>query len=297
MANGVFTHRADSVYTNTPAARYHFHKRYLGRVRACLDDWIIYYEPVTVRGARGYWAVARVEHIVGDPERADLFYAVIEPASFFQFTDFVPFAGHAGPIEHGLLNTAGKLSGRAQAAVRRVSYSDFARIVNTGFSNTMVLPRDDFASSDDYVSEDYVPIDYGDRRRVTQLVSRSLRKAAFRTMVLSAYSERCALTGWKLIDAAGRAEVQAAHIQPVAAHGPDMVANGLALAGTIHWMFDRGLITLADDLSILISRQLNDRNGLDAVINPTGKARLPLHPGDRPHPQFLRWHRDNCFKA
>ncbi len=30
-----------------------------------------------------------------------------------------------------------------------------------------------------------------------------------------------------------------------------MVRNGLALSGTAHWMFDRGLITVDDDLAIL----------------------------------------------
>ncbi|WP_368855610.1 HNH endonuclease, partial [Klebsiella aerogenes] len=53
----------------------------------------------------------------------------------------------------------------------------------------------------------------------------------------------------------GRAEVAAAHIRPVEANGPDIINNGVALSGTAHWMFDRGLFSLADNLEILISRQ------------------------------------------
>jgi hypothetical protein len=53
---GVFIHRSDSIYDDIPAEPYQFPLQYLGRVQACADDWIIYYEPVKVSGARGYFA-------------------------------------------------------------------------------------------------------------------------------------------------------------------------------------------------------------------------------------------------
>lgn len=134
------------------------------------------------------------------------------------------------------------------------------------------------------------------RERVSMLVSRVVRDRVFRQIVLRAYDARCAVTGLKLINGGGRAEVEAAHIRPVEADGPDIVSNGLALSGTAHWMFDRGLISLADDASILVSRQANDPESIRSVINPSGRAILPGRPGDRPHPHFLRWHRENCFK-
>jgi putative restriction endonuclease len=61
-------------------------------------------------------------------------------------------------------------------------------------------------------------------------------------------------------------------------------------------MFDRGLISLADDLEILISRQTNDLDGVRSVINRTGRALEPRRLSDRPHPHFLQWHREHCFK-
>lgn len=96
---------------------------------------------------------------------------------------------------------------------------------------------------------------------------------------------------FKLINGGGRAEVAAAHIRPVEANGPDIVSNGLALSGTAHWMFDRGLISLSDDLEILISRKTNDLEGVRAFINRDGHARPPSRPFQRPHPHFLKWHR------
>ncbi len=134
------------------------------------------------------------------------------------------------------------------------------------------------------------------RERVAALVSRIVRDRVFRRVVLRAYDERCAVTGLKLINGGGRAEVEAAHIRPVEANGPDIVSNGLALSGTAHWIFDRGLIGLEDDLRIVVSRQANDQDSIRAIINASGQAFLPQREADRPHPQFIRWHREHCFK-
>jgi putative restriction endonuclease len=41
---------------------------------------------------------------------------------------------------------------------------------------------------------------------------------------------------------------------------------------------------------------VNDRHGIESLINRTGKLIGPAMDRDRPHPAFLRWHRDNCFK-
>ena len=132
------------------------------------------------------------------------------------------------------------------------------------------------------------------RERVSYLSSRIVRDRIFRRVVLRAYDERCAISGLKLINGSGRAEVAAAHIRPVEAHGPDIVSNGLALSGTAHWMF--GLISLSDDLKILISRQANDPDGILAFINRNGVATPPRRASEHPHPHFLRWHREHCFK-
>src|SRR5882757_8268901 len=69
------------------------------------------------------------------------------------------------------------------------------------------------------------------------------------------------------------------------------------LSGTAHWMFDRGLIGITDDHEILISRHVNDTAGVQAMINKTRRIRTPVRAVDQPHPHFLRWHRENCFKA
>lgn len=302
MTFGVFIHRADSIYDDSPAERYQFPKPYFERASATVGDWIVYYEPVKVRGSKGYYAIAKVERIVPDPKATGMFLALIEPGTYLEFPNPVPFDDGNGLVERGLLNEAGRISGRAQAAVRPISPADMDRILTRGLAEDHpLLPRiGSVEISDDVpfqLDETQTPFVFEqERERITALTTRTVRDRVFRRVVLRAYDERCAVTGLKLINGGGRAEVAAAHIRPVEHNGPDIINNGLALSGTVHWMFDRGLISLSDDLDIIISRQVNDRDGVESLINRSGKLIGPLAARDRPHPAFLAWHRENCFK-
>jgi putative restriction endonuclease len=301
MGFGVFIHRTDSIYDDSPAERYQFPSQYLGRVQACVGDWIIYYEPRKVVATRGYFAVAKVAQVIPDPKAAGMYVAVIAPGTYLDFINPVPFSGPDGAIERGVLNDEGKISGRAQAAVRPISAADFNRIVVMGLEERQLeLPRVDEPGLGPIIGnvDDGTPFIFEQERdRVTQLSSRIVRDRLFRRLVLQAYDKRCAITGLKLINGGGRAEVDAAHIRPVEASGPDILSNGIALSGTAHWMFDRGLISLSDDLDILISRHANDPESIQGLLNRTGKAIVPNRVFERPHPEFLRWHREHCFKC
>jgi putative restriction endonuclease len=298
MGFGIFIHRSDSIYDDSPAEQYQFPGQYLRRVEACVGDWIIYYEPRKIADTRGYFAIAKVREVISDPDAPGMYIALIDPGSYLDFANPVPFNGATGPIEQGVLNDQGRISGRAQSAVRPISPSDFNRIIDLGFEEKVpLLPRLDEELSSSGFDEEQAPFKFDQQRdRTCVTLSRIMRDRVFRRVVLRAYDERCALTGLKLINGNGRAEVAAAHIRPVGASGPDIISNGIALSGTAHWMFDRGLISLADDLEILISRQTNDPQGVRSMINKFGRAIAPLRISDRPHPHFLRWHRENCFK-
>ena len=298
MGFGIFIHRSDSIYDDSPAEQYQFPSQYLRRVEACVGDWIIYYEPRKIADTRGYFAIAKVCEVIPDPAAPGMFLALIEPGSYLDFANPVPFNGATGPIEQGVLNDQGRISGRAQSAVRPVSPSDFNRIINLGFEERVpLLPRLDDDLSPSGFDEEQAPFKFDQQRdRTSVTISRILRDRVFRRVVLRAYDERCAITGLKLINGSGRAEVAAAHIRPVEASGPDIISNGIALSGTAHWMFDRGLISLADDLEILISRQTNDPQGVRSIINKSGSALAPRRMSDRPHPHILKWHREHCFK-
>jgi len=298
MGYGVFIYRSDSIYEDNPAEVYQFPRQYLGRVQPCVGDWIIYYEPRKVVETRGYFAVAKIERIIPDPAANGMYLALIEPGSYLDFVNPVPFSGASGVLEQGVLNEQGRISGRAQSAVRPISPSDFKRIVALGLSETQpLLPRVGEEFQPLGLREEQVPFEFEQNRdRKSFTVSRIVRDRIFRRIVLRAYSERCAISGLKLINGSGRAEVAAAHIRPVEENGPDTISNGLALSGTVHWMFDRGLLGLSDDLQILVSRQTNDPEGVRALVNKTGYVLAPRRSFERPHPSFLRWHREHRFK-
>src|SRR4051812_45270307 len=129
MGFGVFIHREDSIYDDSPAERYQFPSQYLSRAEGCVGDWIVYYEPSKVPDTRGYFAVAKVQQITPDPATPGMYIAVIDPGSYLGFVNPFPFSGPAGLIETGILNAQGRMSGRAQSAVRPLSSNDFHRIV------------------------------------------------------------------------------------------------------------------------------------------------------------------------
>ena len=295
MAKGVFLYREDSRYEDRPWAVYQFPDSYLTRASQMIGDWVIYMEPVKA-GRKGYHAVAKLDRITPDPSSPGMHLAIIDPTSYLDFDHNVPFQSGGDYPECSVLNEAGNVSGRAQAAVRRIPAEDFNRIVGLGLdTHDGLLPRSD-AEAAAAVAEEQVPYEF-DQDRVQMLIKRTIRDRVFRSRVLKAYDRRCAFTGFQFINGGGRAEVEAAHIKSVHDKGPDVVQNGFALSGTVHWMFDRGLLTVADDATILLSNHINDVDGVRKILLPNERARFPDDIRDHPDPAFLRWHRENCFKG
>jgi putative restriction endonuclease len=136
---------------------------------------------------------------------------------------------------------------------------------------------------------------YGGPRK-TVLASRLVRDAAFAYVVRDIYDRRCAMTGLKLINGGGRCEIEAAHIRPVEDNGPDSPRNGIALSRTVHWMFDRGILSIADDGLILMAKRLVPEQ-VSRMLNPDGHILLPNDPTFAPHRMFLRYHREYRFKG
>jgi putative restriction endonuclease len=176
--------------------------------------------------------------------------------------------------------------------VRTISDADYDQILKRGFAQILSPPL--VSEYEHEIREEPATFE---RPIVERVTARPFRDAAFATAVKSAYENTCAITGLRIINGGGRAEVQAAHIRPVAAAGPDSIRNGLALSGTVHWMFDRGLLSVDDDYSLLVAKgRVPDT--IERLLNPDGKLRLPaLRHELRPHPQFLRFHRDTIFKG
>src|SRR5437764_12530917 len=81
MTKAVRITKAGSVYDDLPEERYHFPRQYLGRMEACVGDWIVYYEPGRLIveagprcGRRSYFGTARGGRIEPDSPRPAHFY-------------------------------------------------------------------------------------------------------------------------------------------------------------------------------------------------------------------------------
>lgn len=293
MANAVFTTSESSAYDDRIEEWYHFPKTYLRQAEQAIGEWIVYYEPRrttgpnSATGRQAYFAMAQLVRVEADQKLPDHFYAHLK--HFLEFDRAVTFKQGDSYYESALRKEDGSTNkGAFGRSVRLIPRAEFELILQAGLT-----PQLEEWERIDRVAEP-VP-EYVIRPIVEQIVSRKFRDRAFRRHVRNAYSNTCAVTGLRLINGGGRPEVQAAHIRPVEVDGPDTVRNGIALTGTIHWLFDRGLLSFDDNYNVLVSPS-GVPDDLDRLIRPERKLILPDHPEWRPHTTYLKWHRENRFK-
>lgn len=291
MTNAVFTFRDGSAYDDQPEIRYHFPKRYLRLAEQTVGDFIVYYKSRRAedRASREtYFAVARVTRIVPDDKQADYYYAYVD--GYIELDEAVSWRNDDTAFERKLLKQDGTTNkGVFGWAVRLLKPVEFDAILKEGFTQEL-KPWE----SPDWIAE---PIpEYVDRPLVAQVVNRKFREVAFRRHVRIAYQNTCAVTGLQLVNGGGRPEVQAAHIRPVENNGPDTVRNGLALTGTVHWMFDRGLISVDDSLRLMVAEKHVPKE-LRSLVQNGRPIRVPNRPDLQPHSTYLGWHRRERFKG
>ncbi|MHA6263063.1 HNH endonuclease [Arenibacterium sp. CAU 1754] len=304
MAHAVLIQNPESVFKDRPGIAYHFPKRYLKTLQKCVGDWVIFYESRT--GAFGYTSVQRVQRIEPDPKLDDHFFAYLDRETEWSFERVVKRSSESGiAYEKSLRGKDGRpISGGASvSAVRLLSDGEFQTILKEGLrplEGPNAIPRSEFEDSLAYgfaeQAVEFGPAELSEFRKDI-LTSRKARDASFARQVKAAYEGKCAISGLDLRNGGGRTEVQAAHILPVADGGPDTVRNGLALSGTLHWMFDRGLVAVAKDHKILVSHNKVSPDIVGRLIAPDMKLKLPREKRFHPHPEYLEWHRINKYGA
>lgn len=309
MAKAVFTHKSGSIYDDLPEERYHFPATYRRQVEATVGDLVVYYEPGRTgtderkrTGRQAYVATAQVVDVQADHAKPNHYYAIIDPTTYVPFDRSVSFKEGDRYYERQLQREDGGTNkGAFGRAVRMLSEGEYEAILRAGFARELGLdaPQRDPATADPpsvwALADD--PAEF-ERPIVERVMSRPLRDAAFARVIQAAYDATCAVTGIKIINGGGRAEVQAAHIKPVKDRGPDSVRNGIALSGTVHWMFDRGLISFGPppDYQILVTSKGLPENVL-SLLNPSRRLRLPSKTELWPAPAYLDHHRSRIFKA
>jgi putative restriction endonuclease len=294
----IFDTRAKSGY-NDDFDRYHFPLRYLKEAERAVGDWIIYREPRRGGGREGYVAVARLDRIEPDTAIQGHYYGRM--SDYLPFDTIVPLSV-GGDFYEQSLAIIGAPSERGRAlqgkSIRIISDVEFDAIVRDGFTQTLSpenairLGLDTGEASDEIAPWLYSPV-LEQRRRIAQYVqNRKIRDAAFRLNVLDAYDNCCAVTGLRIVNGGGKAEAQAAHILAVKDGGPDIVQNGLALSSTIHWLFDRHLISLTDHYGLLVSHNRIPSELKTLFARQLDRIHLPKDERLWPHKTFIRRHRE-----
>ena len=118
----------------------------------------------------------------------------------------------------------------------------------------------------------------------------------FRKTILSAYNGRCCITGLSLPNL-----LVASHIVPWSHDAAHRVnpKNGLLLSALHDRAFDTGIITITDDMTVLVSKRYleNEDEFFAESISVYGGRSISLPQKFEPHSEFLRYHREHIFKA
>ncbi len=140
----------------------------------------------------------------------------------------------------------------------------------------------------------YVHDDYIGKNRIIQTTAR-VGQAFFRKAVLSAYNNRCCITGLsepKLL--------VASHIIPWRENESNRLnpRNGLSLSMLHDKAFDLGMITIDEDMTICVSKKniIND-SFFNASIKIYNGKQITLPEKFQPDEHFLEYHRRNIFET
>ncbi len=143
------------------------------------------------------------------------------------------------------------------------------------------------AKENELMAKDY------DEPYKTTLNKVRLGQGAFRSLILNAYQQRCAMTGEKTLPA-----LEAAHIKEHSASGPYRTSNGILLRADLHNLFDSGYMTITPDYHIEVSPSIKEKfnNGKAYYqLHDNTLDILPKNPEDQPSKSFIEWHNEKVF--
>ncbi len=150
------------------------------------------------------------------------------------------------------------------------------------------MPQVFEVESDLLIPEDFT----GETKQV--ITTQRIKQHFFRRAVLSSYRGRCCMSGLsepKLLIAS--------HIVPWSIDKANRLnpSNGLCLSAIHDRAFDKGLITLSDDLTIVISAQIQKCNDtfMKEIFMPLNGKKIELPDRFTPDISFVNWHRSKLF--
>lgn len=101
-----------------------------------------------------------------------------------------------------------------------------------------------------------------------------IRGGLFKREIPKIYNHTCAVSGLRISAIANISLIDACHIIPFSEGYDDTLTNGIALCPNLHRAFDRGLISISDDYTILISKNFIENQ--KSVFNISQFAGKPI---------------------
>lgn len=141
--------------------------------------------------------------------------------------------------------------------------------------------------------EQLIPEDFtGETRKV--VTEQRIKQSFFRRAVLSSYRGRCCMSGLS-----EQRLLVASHIVPWSKDKANRLnpSNGLCLSAIHDRAFDKGLITISNDMRVIVSEELkrNKETFVVEVLLPLEGRAIELPERFAPQSEFIAWHRNELF--
>lgn len=169
-------------------------------------------------------------------------------------------------------------------------------ILNYYFPDTMVLYKQVMAELFD--QDDVQPfIEIPGSNVDTAILDENLyiiRGGTFKKIIPQIYNNTCAISKSRFVSVqASMSMIDACHIIPFSETRDDSVNNGIALCPNLHRAFDRGLLSVSDDYTVLISRSLVEDSSSPYNLSQFEgqKIFLPFNEQLYPSLENFAWHR------
>lgn len=121
-------------------------------------------------------------------------------------------------------------------------------------------------------------------------------ESEFRSRIISAYGNSCALTGYSIGYRGTFPGLEAAHICWPQAGGNDDVCNGIAMTTLHRKLFHLGLFTIDSQLRVALSSEISQPCHSSILRLSGQKISLPVDQRFWPNPSGLEWHRKWVFR-
>ena len=166
---------------------------------------------------------------------------------------------------------------------------------NLMYDSEIVLAKFEGRSIEEKYKEDLFDINHFDGYTKERVVKTRVNQNLFRRIVLSNYNSKCAISGIDIPTL-----LVASHIKPWSKDENNRLnpSNGICLNNLYDRAFDRGLIGINTDFSIVFSDKLKQeykKEYFGKYFEPIESKKLTLPDRFLPDIEFLEYHLEFCF--